>query len=536
MKQQLLPLFAAGAAALYVPFLGVKEKQLLPIVEDNFGDNVLSKVQDTWDDSASSLYSSLIEKHVIEELEAALQKDHKHHDHDRDRDHDHDHDHDHHGHHPPGESSKSIYELIKESKYSERFVKIIDEHDDIKKLLNNTDGNNKHHYTIFVPTDKAFERFPHHPDHPPPEEVVRHLLQHHILPYPRPIFHHHRRGHHDDHDHSQEEEQEQEQQDLFDTLTFPPLLLSSLHTLPTELHSPLLDHRPQRLRLSISPPFFGHGGIRVNFVNRVIMPNIYASNGIIHAVDGILFPPPPALKGVSLLPSLFSTFSLALEKTGLAEELGHGHDDDENDDDDNNDRKKHHRGGGKKEGKGLTLFAPSNRAFARLGPHLNAFLFNTEPGKKYLKAILKYHFVPEHTVYTDAYYKAGSGSGHDSYNDDGDDEQQDADYNYYPPPTHYDLATLLSEDARLGVDIKAWKGHATMVVNGFNRPSVLDGPAADGVIHVVSSVLIPPRKGNGDDEQKEEEEVGEMSVEELVARLEPYMDREDVGQSYSGDL
>ena len=86
------------------------------------------------------------------------------------------------------------------------------------------------------------------------------------------------------------------------------------------------------------------------------------------------------------------------------------------------------------------------------------------------------------------------------------------------------------------MDIKAWKGHATMVVNGFNRPSVLDGPAADGVIHVVSSVLIPPRKGNGDDEQKEEEEVGEMSVEELVARLEPYMDREDVGQSYSGDL
>lgn len=255
---------------------------------------------------------------------------------------------------------------------------------------------------------------------------------------------------------------------------------------------------------------------------------------------------------MSLLPSLFSTFSLALEKTGLGEELGHGHDDeddgnDKNDNDDNNDndRKKHHnRGGGKKEGKGLTLFAPTNRAFARLGPHLNAFLFNTEPGKKYLKAILKYHFVPEHTVYTDAYYKAGSGSGsghgHDDFynDDDGDEQQQDADYNYYPPPTHYDLATLLSEDARLGVDIKAWKGHATMVVNGFNRPSVLDGPAADGVIHVVSSVLIPPRKGNGGDEQKEEEEEegGEMSVEELMARLEPYMDREDVGQSYSGDL
>ncbi|KAJ4383722.1 hypothetical protein N0V85_008458, partial [Neurospora sp. IMI 360204] len=157
MKQQLLPLFAAGAAALYVPFLGVKEKQLVPIAEDSIGKNVLSEVQDSRDDSASSIYSSLIEKHIIEELEDTLHKDHKHHDHDHDHDGDHGR-HGRHGHHPPGDANKSIYELIKESKYSERFAKIIDEHDDIKKLLNNTDGNNKHNYTIFVPTDKAFER------------------------------------------------------------------------------------------------------------------------------------------------------------------------------------------------------------------------------------------------------------------------------------------------------------------------------------------------------------------------------------------
>ncbi|KAK3355387.1 Fasciclin domain-containing protein [Neurospora tetraspora] len=527
MKQQLLPLFAAGAAALYVPFLGVKEKQLLSIevAEDSIGKNLLSNVQDCWDDSASSIYSSLIEKHIIEELEDTLHKDHKHHDHDHDHDHDDDGDHGRHGrhgHHPPGDANKSIYELIKESKYSERFANIVDEHDDIKRLLNNTDGNNKHNYTIFVPTDKAFERFPHHPDHPPPEEVVRHILQHHIIPYRRPIFHDHRRHH----DHSQEEEQED--QDLFHTLTFPHLL-PSLHTLPTELHSPLLDHRPQRLRLSTNPLFFGHGRVRVNFVNRVVMPDIYASNGLIHAVDGILVPPPPALKGVSLLPSLFSTFSLALEKTGLGEELGHGHGHDDNDENDDVKQKGGKKmGGGEKEGKGGTLFAPTNRAFARLGPRLNAFLFNTERGKKYLKAILKYHFVPGQTVYSDAYYKAGS--------DDDKSEEYTSNCPHNCPPTHYDLPTLLSEDARLGVDIKNWRGYTIMVVNGFNRPSVLDGPAEDGVIHVVSSVLIPPRRGNYGDE-KEEGEVGEMSVEELVARLEPYMKEEEESERpHSGDL
>jgi uncharacterized surface protein with fasciclin (FAS1) repeats len=272
----------------------------------------------------------------------------------------------------------------------------------------------------------------------------------------------------------------------------------------------------------------GHGGVRVNFVNRVIMPDIYASNGLIHAVDGILIPPPPALKGVSLLPSLFSTFSLALEKTGLGEELGHHHDDDDHKKRKN---KMEVKGGGEKEDKGGTLFAPTNRAFARLGPRLNAFLFNTERGKKYLKAILKYHFVPDQTVYSDAYYKGGSEEKSKCMEQDGTDNN-----NCCPLPTHYDLPTLLNEDARLGVDIKNWRGYTTMVVNGFNRPSVLDGPAADGVIHVVSSVLIPPRRGNAG--EMTEEVVGEMSVEELVERLRPYLDLdgEGVERPHAGDL
>lgn len=51
------------------------------------------------------------------------------------------------------------------------------------------------------------------------------------------------------------------------------------------------------------------------------------------------------------------------------------------------------------------MFAPSNFAFQKLGPRLNAFLFSSY-GQKYLKALLKYHIVANQTLYSDAYYKA----------------------------------------------------------------------------------------------------------------------------------
>ena len=54
-----------------------------------------------------------------------------------------------------------------------------------------------------------------------------------------------------------------------------------------------------------------------------------------------------------------------------------------------------------------TLFAPSNFAFQKLGPRINAFLFS-KYGLKYLKALLKYHVVANQTLYSDAYYKGES--------------------------------------------------------------------------------------------------------------------------------
>lgn len=65
-------------------------------------------------------------------------------------------------------------------------------------------------------------------------------------------------------------------------------------------------------------------------------------------------------------------------------------------------------------------------------------------------------------------------------------------------------------------------------MNGFARVTVQDGIAEDGVIQVVSDVLIPPKKLGGLKSKlpklnfwNSEEE---MSVEEFMDRLQPIVD------------
>lgn len=114
----------------------------------------------------------------------------------------------------------------------------------------------------------------------------------------------------------------------------------------------------------------------------------FGTNGVIHGVDSILVPPPNAVDIITFFPGEFSTLELALTKTGLIDAL--------------NDTSNHVGG---------TLFAPSNFAFRKLGPKINAFLFSRY-GQKYLKALLKYHVVANQTLYSDAFYKAEETNDH----------------------------------------------------------------------------------------------------------------------------
>ena len=55
--------------------------------------------------------------------------------------------------------------------------------------------------------------------------------------------------------------------------------------------------------------------------------------------------------------------------------------------------------------------------------------------------------------------------------------------------------------------------------------TIEDGIAADGVIQVVSSVLIPPKGINGVQQQWQGEE---LSEEELKERLEPFVGQDEL--------
>ncbi|KAI9773250.1 MAG: hypothetical protein M1835_006170 [Candelina submexicana] len=339
-------------------------------------------------------------------------------------------DHGHHGHHH--KPNLTVYQLISESKYTTKLAELINEFDDIVQLLNGTAAN----YTVFAPTDHAFEKIPEH-GQMPSRELLKKVLTYHVS-----------------------------------SEFYPAGRVLVTHTIPTLLRGEELGNEPQRLSTNI-----GLKGLTVNFYSRIIAVDIFGTNGVIHGVDSILIPPPKTLEIIDLLPTEFSTLELGLGKTGLYETLN----------------KTAHIGG--------TFFAPSNFAFLKLGPKINAFLFS-KYGQKYLKALLQYHVVANQTLYSDAYYKGET-----------DAEVEDIPKGFF----HVDLPTLL-EDRSLSIDIARYGRLISIKINGFARVSIEDGIAKDGVIQVVSSVLIPPKKVGGMEEQWQGEH---LSVADLKERLEP---------------
>lgn len=370
-----------------------------------------------------------------------------------------DHDDDHHGpphhgpdhggrrrpHHPPhhGKPNLTVYELIAKSKYTTKLAKLINEYDDLVEALNSTKAN----YTIFAPTDKAFEKIPDHAPKPSKEQIKK-LLEYHVVP-----------------------------------AFYPAGRVLVSHTFPTLLKVDSLGEEPLPQRLSRN---IGIRGLTLNFYARVVAIDIFGTNGVIHGLDSLLLPPPNVIKIIDLLPSEFSTLELGLGKTGLLEKLN----------------TTDHPGG--------TFFAPSNFAFQKLGPRINAFLFSTY-GQKYLKALLEYHVVPKNTLYSDAYYSADSSS-------------ENVPKGYF----HVDLPTFL-DDKSLSVDIARYGGYISIKINAFATVTVQDGIAEDGVIQVVSDVLVPPKKVGGPGSAEVEYWNGEeMSVEEFIDRFEPFVPKSDL--------
>lgn len=215
-----------------------------------------------------------------------------------------------------------------------------------------------------------------------------------------------------------------------------------------------------------------------------------------HAVETFNLPPPPVGVIVSLVPTAFSTFELGMRKTGLAKI-------------------------GKKAHLGATVFVPDNSAWKGLGWKANAFLFS-KFGRKYLKGLLAYHIVANQTLYSDAFYgpEADSAPG------------ASLDANTIPKGRyHLDLPTLLPGKS-VGVDVGYFGRLVDIHVNHFSRVVFQDAIGRDGVLHVVNKVLIPPHPKKTSDAAPDAYDGGEISVEELKARLEPYVEPCDDKKSH----
>lgn len=265
---------------------------------------------------------------------------------------------------------------------------------------------------------------------------------------------------------------------------YPARRVLGSYTIPTLYEPEQLGHK-QRLTVRVTLR-----GPAINFYSHLVATDIFATNGVIHGVDSILVPPPHVATIIDLLPGEFSTLHLALDKTDLFEKI--------------NSTDYPHKGG--------ILFAPSNFAFKKLGPRANAFLFS-KYGLKYLKALLEYHMVVNQTLYSDAFF-------------DHTGEEDDAAGR--PPYYHYDLPTVLGK--HVAIDVARYGPFVEIKINAFSRVTVHDGVASDGVIQVVSNVLIPPKQG-AEAEKAEFWMGGEMRVEELKERLEPLVQEGEEDES-----
>ena len=140
-------------------------------------------------------------------------------------------------HHKP---NKTIYELVSESKYTTKLAALINEYDDLVKILNGTAAN----YTLFAPIDSAFDKIPDKAPKPSKEELLDILLYHASSEF------------------------------------YPAGRVLVTHTVPTLLDGKDIGGKPQRLSTNI-----GFKGLTVNFYSRIIAIDIVGAVPSIAVLD-----------------------------------------------------------------------------------------------------------------------------------------------------------------------------------------------------------------------------------------------------------
>jgi len=181
------------------------------------------------------------------------------------------------------------------------------------------------------------------------------------------------------------------------------------------------------------------GGVRINDA-RVLITDIVAANGVVHVIDSVLLPPAAApanvvpqaedIATIAAQDGRFTTLTTALQVSGLADVL---------------------RGPGP-----FTVFAPTDDAFSKLPAGTVASLLNDTGCCGRLQNVLLYHVVPGEV-------KAA------------------------------DVVKLSSATTAQGSDVKVSVWGGGVRINDA-RVLITDIVAANGVVHVIDSVLLPPAR------------------------------------------
>jgi uncharacterized surface protein with fasciclin (FAS1) repeats len=193
-------------------------------------------------------------------------------------------------------------------------------------------------------------------------------------------------------------------------------------------------------RESIALRFKG-GKIVLNGTARVVVPDVKASNGVIHAIDTVLVPPslsqpPAATQSIVQIASAnpdFSTLVSLVQKAGLVEAISAPGP--------------------------FTVFAPTNEAFAKLATAAPATYAAVLADPALLAKVLTYHVVAGDIKSAQAIAVARQ--------------------NGTVKPIDGEPISLSLKDGKLTLN-----GNATVVT--------ADVRATNGVIHVIDTVIVPP--------------------------------------------
>lgn len=349
----------------------------------------------------------------------------------------------------------TIFEFLANSSHHKILYKIIKND---SSLIDIFDAKGKGNITLFAPTDCAFKKILKHlpKDHPhPPKWIIKKLIEYHTLgsfhPAPR-IFYH-----------------------------------RTLPTLLTATHGPKLT---QRIRL-------GHSlkGPAINFYVRPVFFNIFTKNGVVHAVDNILIPPPPVYLVLRIFPTAFSTFFQAFHTTHVANLFWPL----------------------KNSSSSWTVFAPTNIAWLRIPIPVMAWLFSPR-GSRILTKLVEYHISPNHTFYTDSIWKPPHHK-HDADNEAYWEEE----FPHHSCKRHWKkqhfnttLPTLIGGNATLRIDEFKFGPFLKIAING--RPGAVRGSdilGYDGCIQAVDRIVLPPRRKHHGRHGHHGHEVNELDEEWL---------------------